>query len=83
MKINFHKFSIADTEEPDIYAAGPLLKWQQTDQGRWVMEHAHDLRYHYQPDPYHWGYEFVIRGEITDSRRLTEYFLRWPNQDES
>ena len=83
MKINFHIFTIGDVDDPDIYAAEPISKWQQTEQGQWVMKHAHNLTYYQQPDTYQWGYRFVIRGELNDPRKITEYFLRWPTQERS
>lgn len=83
MKINFHVFTMGDVEDPDIYAAEPIHQWQQTQQGQWVMEHAHNLTYHQLQDPVTWGYRFVIRGEIADPKKITEYFLRWPNKNAS
>jgi len=83
MKITFHRFNMGDVEDVDIYAAQPIYEWQQTEHGRWVMEHAHSLTYHTQPDPMHWGYDVAIRGEINDPKRITEYFLRWPRQEKS
>jgi len=77
MKITFHSFSMGDVEDPDIFAGEPIWQWQQTEQGRWVMENAHNLTYFRQPDPVNWGHRFLIRGEITDPRKVTEYFLRW------
>ena len=55
MKITFHRFNIGDVEDPDIVIAGPMLEWQETAKGQWVMEHARDLRYHTQPDDRFWG----------------------------
>jgi hypothetical protein len=79
MKITFHRFNIGDVEDPDITIAAPMLEWQETAKGQWVMQHARDLRYYTQPDSMHWGYDVAIRGEITDPRLVTEYYLRWPN----
>lgn len=77
MKITFHRFRMGDVDDVDIYAAEPIWQWQQTDKGRWVMEHAHSLTYHTQPDASFWGHDVVIRGEIADPRKVTEYYLRW------
>lgn len=77
MKITFHVFSIGDVDDVDIYIAQPIYEWQQTEKGRWVMEHASDLRYHTAPDELFWGHRVAIRGEITDERKATEYFLKW------
>lgn len=78
MKITFHKFSMGDVDDVDIYAAEPIWQWQQTEQGRWVMDHAHNLTYHTQPDHKYWGHDVAIRGELNDPKKITEYFLRWP-----
>jgi hypothetical protein len=69
-----------DCEDPEVMLAEPVWRWQQTDHGRWVMENAHDLTYHQQIDAQHWGYDVVIRGVLSDPRKITEYFLRWPAQ---
>ena len=83
MKITFHTFTMGDVEDLDIYAAEPIYRWQQTDHGRWVMEHAHDLTYHTSADLLSFGYLISIRGTINDPKRVTEYFLRWPRQERS
>jgi len=77
MKIDFHRFTLGDVEDPEIYAAAPIWEWQQTEQGQWVMEHAHDLTYYQQVNQNIWGYEFVIRGTLPDGPLVTEYLLRW------
>jgi len=35
-----YEFTLSDVDDPEIYAAVPLFEWQQTDAGKWVMEHA-------------------------------------------
>lgn len=83
MKITFHIFTMGDVDDIDVYVAQPIYEWQQTDKGRWVMENAHNLTYFTQHDDYHWGHKVAIRGEINDPRKVTEYYLRWPNQEKS
>jgi hypothetical protein len=83
MKITFHTFTMGDVEDVDIYVAEPIYQWQQTDHGRWVMEHAHDLTYYTGTDPCGFGYLISIRGTVNDPKRITEYFLRWPKQERS
>jgi hypothetical protein len=78
VKINFYRFNISDTVDPAIAAAEPILTWQRTEHGKWVMQHAQDLTYHNQLDDKFWGYNVVIRGTLHDPRLVTEYFLRWP-----
>ena len=77
MKVIFHEFSMGDVDDVDIYVAEPIYRWQQTDQGKWVMAHAQDLKYYTCPDVNTMGYRVTIRGEIQEGPLLTEYFLRY------
>lgn len=80
MKINFFRCNIAADVDVAVYAAEPILAWQATEHGQWVMAHAHDLTWHHQPDLQRWGTDVLIRGEIKDPQLITEYFLRWPTR---
>ena len=32
-KLVVHRFRLGDVEDPDLYAAEPLYKWQESDSG--------------------------------------------------
>jgi hypothetical protein len=76
-KIVVHKFTVGDVEDPEIYAAEPMWKWQQTDQGKFVMEHAIDKpvwnRY---VDYGNYGHQYAIVAEL-EMKKLSEFYLRW------
>lgn len=76
MRVTFHEFSMGDVEDVEIYAAQPIYEWQQTPQGKWVMEHAQDLKFYTSADYNSFGYRVAIRGEINE-KLATEFFLRW------
>lgn len=76
MKITFHTFSMGDVDDVDIFVAQPIWEWQQTDQGKWVMEHAQDLRYYTAPDLNTFGHKITICGNL-EPKLATEYLLRW------
>lgn len=77
MKVIFHKFNIRATIDDDVVVAEPIYQWQQTEHGRWVMDHARDLTYHHhQSDLNHWSYDVIIRGELCD-KSAVEYHLRF------
>ncbi len=38
--ILFKEIAMGDVEDPELYAAVPILDWQKSEQGQWVMEHA-------------------------------------------
>ena len=35
-----HQFKIGDVEDQDVYAAEPLWQWQQSEAGKWILEHS-------------------------------------------
>lgn len=80
MQVIFHTFNIGDVDDVDIYAGQAIYEWQQTEHGKWVMDHASDLTYHTRMDSNYWGYDIVITGKISDQRHTTEYFLKWPKK---
>lgn len=81
MRVTFHVFTMGDVDDVDIFVAEPIYEWQQTEQGRWVMSHAKDLKYYTDADPNTMGYRVTIRGEIQEGPLLTEYLLKWPKKE--
>jgi hypothetical protein len=76
-KVVVHKFRMGDVEDPDLYAAQPIYDWQQTDQGKFIMEHAIDQpEWHRRLDHSHYGHEYTIVAEL-EMKKLSEYYLRW------
>jgi hypothetical protein len=76
VKVIFHSFTMGDVDDVDIYVAQPIWEWQQTDQGKWVMSNASDLKYYTHADPNTFGHRVTIRGELEEIK-ATEYYLRW------
>jgi hypothetical protein len=75
--ITVHSFSLSDVEDPDLYAAEPLIAWEKSDQGQWVMRNACDTpTRHRMADPATYGYKYVIRAKLTGPA-LTEWLLRY------
>ena len=75
-EIIVHEFMMGDVEDPDLYAAEPLMKWQNSEEGQWVMEHAVETPSWYRiPDTLQYGYKFQVRAKLSGPR-LTEYILR-------
>jgi len=72
-----YKFNMADVEDPELYAAGPIVEWQATEMGKWVMKNGLDPTYHTHINPMTYGYTINITAHITD-KRWTEFLLRWP-----
>ena len=72
-----HRFKLGDVEDPDIYAAGPLMDWQNSESGQWVMENAvGDPVWQRQIDYNTWGYSFVVIAKLKDAD-ITYFNLKW------
>lgn len=75
----FHTFRMGDVEDPEIYAAMPIAKWQETEQGQWVMKHCPDPKYRICPDVHAWGHSISVYGLLKDQDAV--YFnLKWGNE---
>jgi len=40
-----HEIRMGDVEDPDLWVASPIYDWQQTEPGKFVMEHAVEKPY--------------------------------------
>ena len=68
----FHEFTLGDVEDPEIYAAGPLYAWQNTEKGQWVLEHFKDTAYRIGVDQNSFGYKVTVYGNL--SQQDATYF---------
>jgi len=74
IRLMVHEFSVGDVDEPDLYAARELYRWQQSAAGAWVLSHAlHPPTWHRHIDYQSFGYRFKITAEFagTDATWLT------------
>lgn len=74
-----HEFQMGDVDDPDLYAAEPLMKWEQSDIGQWVMKNAAEVpSWHRVADMASYGYRYQIRARFYGPA-LTEFLLRKPS----
>ena len=70
-------FRMGDVEDPDLYAAEPLLKWQNSESGSWVMNHSLETpTWHRYADPTSYGYKYTITA-ILPAKDYTYWSLKW------
>ena len=41
MKYIVHTIEMGDVEDPEIYAAAPIIAFENTDNGRWLMANSY------------------------------------------
>lgn len=72
-----HSFQMGDVEDPDLYAAEPMINWEKSEQGQWIMRNAADTpTWHRIADPMTYGYKYQIRAKLMGPA-LTEWLLRY------
>ena len=76
MSTIFHRFNLSDCEDPDLYAAEAILIWEKTPMGEWVKKHCPDTSYRISANPYIWGFEVVIYGNLS-SNDATYFTLKY------
>jgi len=75
-KVIVHRFTMSDVEDPELFAAEPIYKWQQTEQGKWVMEHCKDCVFFTNPSQDFLGYQIAIQAVFDDTDYMM-YRLKW------
>lgn len=77
MKIKVHEFRMNDVDDVEIYAAEPIWNWQQTDAGKFVMEHAAEPPvWHSYHDYSTYGTKIAIVADLKE-KDITYFNLKW------
>jgi hypothetical protein len=62
-----HEITIGDVEDPDLWVADPIYKWQQTEPGKFIMEHAVEKPYWTQNIDYRtYGHVYRIMARLSE-----------------
>ena len=74
-----HEFTMGDVEDPDLYAAEPLLEWQHSEMGKFVMSKAIETpEWHRHADHTTYGYQYAVVAKLKE-RDYTFWVLKWGN----
>jgi hypothetical protein len=78
-----HKIRMGDVEDPDLFVAEPIWKWQQTEMGQWVMDNAVQKPiWRRQIDPSSFGWTYSIEAELS-AKDYTYWWLKWGHELDS
>lgn len=76
-RVVVHRFQVGDVEDPDLYAAQPLWEWQNSEQGKFIMENAIDKpEWQRHNNILQYSHEYVITAKI-EKKKLSEFYLKW------
>jgi hypothetical protein len=75
-----HEIRMGDVEDPDLYASAPMWDWQQSDAGKFIMEHAVEKPYWTrQADISSYGHLYRIMARLSKQHE-TFWTLKWGNK---
>lgn len=76
-KIVVHKFRVGDAEDPDLYAADPILQWEKSEAGQFIMNNAIEPPIWQRSLDYaSYGYTYAIIAEL-EKKKLSEFYLKF------
>jgi hypothetical protein len=62
-----HEIRMGDVEDPDLWVADPIYQWQQTEAGKFVMEHAVEKPYWTRGfDIATYGYQYRVMARLSE-----------------
>ena len=77
MKLQVATLFLGDVEDPEIYAAGPIMDWEKTEQGQWLHANSYEqMMFDIYSDNVMFGYRINIHAWLSDEA-LTFYKLKW------
>jgi hypothetical protein len=72
-----HEIKMGDVEDPDLFVAHPMLDWQESEAGKFVMEHAVDQPYWTRSTDYtSYGHVYRIVARLSEQHE-TFWRLKW------
>jgi hypothetical protein len=75
-----HEFLLSDVEDPEIYLAGPVSNWQNSESGQWIMTHAVEQPYWIRNVDYTtYGHQYRIMARLSEQNQ-TFFQLKWGKQ---
>jgi hypothetical protein len=62
---------MGDVDDPDLFVADPIWKWQQSEAGKFIMEHAEEQPYWTRSfDLHSYGHLYRIMARLSDQNEL-------------
>ena len=62
-----HTIRMGDVEDPDLMVGQPIWEWQQTEAGKFIMEHAEEKPYwHRKFDYTNYGHKYLIVARLSE-----------------
>lgn len=68
---------MGDVEDPELYAAEPIMAFERTEKGQWLHSHScEQMAFIIHPNPETYGWLVIITAWLSE-QDLTYYKLKW------
>lgn len=72
-----HIININEVDDPDLFIAAPIIDWQQTESGKWIMKHSNPTPVWQRLINYNtWSCTYAIKAYLTPEQ-LTYWKLKF------
>jgi hypothetical protein len=72
---------MGDVEDPELYAAEPIIAFEKTEQGKWLHANStRQLEFIVRPNQESYGWLVIIFAWLTE-QDIKYYQLKWGNQN--
>ena len=69
--------NVGDVDDPDIYVGQYIWEWQESEAGKWIMDHSRPTpSWHRFTDHTSYGYRYHIKAYLTPEQ-ITYYELKY------
>lgn len=76
-EIEVKRFTVSEFDDPDLHAARPMIEWEKSEMGQWIMKNAVDVpTWHKIVNYSSLEHIYSIRAKLAGPS-LTEYLLRY------
>jgi|LauGreDrversion4_2_1035121.scaffolds.fasta_scaffold3090359_2 hypothetical protein len=77
--LKVHEFLVGDVEDPEVYAALPIMQFMDTEKGIWCKEHSDDqMTYEVHPNIESLGFKVIVCARFSGVN-LTMFYLKYMN----
>jgi hypothetical protein len=74
IKVKVYSFNMGDVEDPDLWASQKFWEWEQTTEGKWLLENTSNAIWKRIPCEYGWQYDIIAD---MDDKQYTYYKLKY------
>jgi hypothetical protein len=77
IRVTVHKITMGDVEDPEIYAAEPIINFEKSEKGSWLKDHSQkQMEYIIRPCQETYGWMVIIFAWLEEQDE-TYYRLKW------